>query len=216
MSNNRFKDWFCEHGQTYSFFRLYCRAVFDVSFFHVLSFCGIERTTHFSSFSGASEITTRQSVSLGESSKNLFFQRASCNLVISSQCAISSFCVCDILGILRARLFRVVRCTCGSTKSPSVSFWELGSREWESYQSNPVQKAYVHSPHATNRSAYARPNKPRPHDNLVEKTVKIQERCGRHIMCPRTLLSQTDSGVVRQSHHVASHSTFPERFSPTP
>ena len=30
------------------------------------------------------------------------------------------------------------------------------------------------------------PDNPRPHDNLVEKTVKIGRRCGRHIMCPRS------------------------------
>ena len=58
---------------------------------------------------------------------------------------------------------------------------------------------------------------------------QFRERCGRHIMCPRStpfpdsfgrgaadtscvlaqLLSQTVSGEVRQPHHVASHSSFP-------
>ena len=39
------------------------------------------------------------------------------------------------------------------------------------------------------------PTNPGPTTNLVEKTVKIQVRCGRHIRWPRTLLSRTDSGV---------------------
>ena len=76
------------------------------------------------------------------------------------------------------------------------------------------------------------PTIPGPTTNLVEKTARNQGRCSRHIVCPRTLLSRgrygegapatpcglaqllsrTVSGEVRQPHHVASHSPFPNRF----
>ena len=50
----------------------------------------------------------------------------------------------------------------------------------------------------------------RPNGFRVWPNSPIRE-CGRHVICPRTLLSRTDSGVVRQPHHVASHSTFHDR-----
>ena len=49
-------------------------------------------------------------------------------------------------------------------------------------------------------------------NSTVSLKVMIRERCGRHIVCPRTLLSRTESGEVRQPHHVSAHSPFPETF----
>ena len=55
------------------------------------------------------------------------------------------------------------------------------------------------------------PTNPGPTTNLVEKTARNRGRCGRHIVCPRTLLSRADTGEVRQPHHVASQ-PFPNLF----
>ena len=39
-----------------------------------------------------------------------------------------------------------------------------------------------------------RPNKPSPTTSVVEKTVRNRRRCGRHTVCPRTLLSRAGTG----------------------